>query len=329
MAYRFAGARGFAEIPSDRSALGKLGPLNWLQAPSFIQDADTKLQLGGQLVKFYAAKGITFEPIPAMSEQEWNAFLERTRKSEVWRAFSERASSGIRYTVLVEYDEVRLTNTDLGNARIVRDADSAGRGAESTRLGLPPELERNVALYRCKCGKVLKVLLFSVGGNLTCPNCGRPFRKPQEGKHTETFAGLMTVSLIRAHVFACQAKDHPGSVCDYCLSPTKVHNGYVASSGIMLLSDIGELIPYYPKPVPREAVSGMIRLLQSQIEADQSPWLLCERCAGIVFRTALYRILTIKEQAEIWDVNQYAENIRDFLGDYERHFDVIGENKEK
>ena len=197
-----------------------------------------------------------------------------------------------------------------------------------TEFGVSRVLGTTVALYRCKCNKVLKVFSFSTRENLVCPNCSRTFYKPDRGKHTETFAGLMTVSLIRAHVFACQANEHPGSVCDFCLSPTKVHDGYGASASIMLLSDIGELIPYHPNSVPPEAVPGLTRLLRSQIETNQSPWLLCERCAGIVFRTTLQRILTTERHPEIWDLNQYPENVRDFLGDYERHYDVINENKE-
>lgn len=85
--YRFSSARGFAEIPPD-SALAQLGPVNWLQAPEFIAAADQKLQLYEQLINFYSTRGIAFEPIPPMSEQDWNAFLDRTRSSEVWRAYS-------------------------------------------------------------------------------------------------------------------------------------------------------------------------------------------------------------------------------------------------
>jgi len=29
-----------------------------------------------------------------------------------------------------------------------------------------------------------------------------------------------------------------------------------------------------------------------------------------------------------WDLNQYAADIRDFLGDYESRYDVVGENQE-
>ena len=119
MGHRFASARGFAEIPTD-SALAKLGSVNWLQAPSFIQDADAKLKLGGQLVEFYSKHGIAFEPIPPMAEQDWNAFLDRTRTTEVWQAFSEKASSGIRYTLLVEYEKVDLSKVDSTNAKVVR-----------------------------------------------------------------------------------------------------------------------------------------------------------------------------------------------------------------
>lgn len=214
--------------------------------------------------------------------------------------------------------------------------DSKGEGGVGQQSHMNPEntfgvgreLGTTVALYRCKCSKVLKVFAFPSGQQLVCPNCTRSFQKPAQGKHTETFAGLMTVSLIRAHVFASRGNEHPGSVCDYCLSPTQVHDGYVASRGIMLLSDIKELIPFYPKPVPQEAISGMIDLLRSQIQNDQSPWLLCERCAGIAFRTALDRILKTGECPTIWDCNQYDEDVSDFLGDYEKHFDVIGKNED-
>ena len=105
MAYGFARARGFVEIPTD-SALAKLGSVDWLQAPSFIRDADAKLKFGGELVEFYGKHGIAFKPVPPMAEKDWNAFLDRTRTTEMWQAFSEKASSGIRYTLLVEYEKV-------------------------------------------------------------------------------------------------------------------------------------------------------------------------------------------------------------------------------
>jgi hypothetical protein len=47
-----------------------------------------------------------------------------------------------------------------------------------------------------------------------------------------------------------------------------------------------------------------------------------------VFRTTLQRILTTKGCPDRWDLNQYAADIRDFLGDYESRYDVVGENQE-
>ncbi len=126
MAYRFARARGFAEISAEKSALAKIGPLTWLQSHSFIQDADTKLQLGGQLMGFFTAHGVSWEPIPVMSEQEWDAFLSRTAGSEVWQSFSERTSSGIRYTILVLYEEFDLP-TNAVEEREPRDGGNSER----------------------------------------------------------------------------------------------------------------------------------------------------------------------------------------------------------
>ena len=125
--------------------------------------------------------------------------------------------------------------------------------------------------------------------------------------------------LIRAKVFLTRARTPPSSVCDYCHAPTPKADGYAASRELVLLGNLEDLVRHHPGVPPslsREGVDDLVGVMRRLIEADPTPWLLCETCASVIFPPALAKILSVKENAELWDLKQVPPSVADFLPDY-------------
>ena len=174
-------------------------------------------------------------------------------------------------------------------------------------FGVSGAVPQEIVLCRCDCHALLKVMSLPAGSRIVCPSCRREFAKPGSGKNTENFAGALLLMLAVAKVFATRANAPPSSVCDHCLTPTPKEDGYLATRELMLLGNLEEVLRHRPRPCP-QLPNGLsddaVRVFRKLVEADPTPWLLCQGCASIIFPSALATILSVRENAELWDAKQ-------------------------
>lgn len=178
-----------------------------------------------------------------------------------------------------------------------------------------------IALCRCSCGALLKVLGLPAGRTVRCPSCPSCFPKPSEGAHVEPLGGIVTTVMIRAKALLQNASLAPNSICDHCHAPTDRANGFVASREIMMRSDLSSLFPRMANverlrsSSPEAIDSDLIEHFRKIVSADQKPWLLCEECAWIVFPSATRNALSVTAP-ELWEWDAMPVQMRDFFPSY-------------
>lgn len=108
--------KGFVEAGEGMAWMTTLaGKIAWTQEGAFIETADQKLELNGELVDYVREHGITWDSVSAGTKTNSADFLRLHSKTGLFRAWSEPTQSGRRYTVLVDYQdyaEMVLTNPD-------------------------------------------------------------------------------------------------------------------------------------------------------------------------------------------------------------------------
>jgi hypothetical protein len=98
--------KGFIEVAEGMSWMTKLaGKGSWAQEGAFIETADQKLELNGELVEYVRKHGVTWTPVSAGVRTNSTDFLKSQSESELFQAWSEPTQSGNRYTVLVNYQD--------------------------------------------------------------------------------------------------------------------------------------------------------------------------------------------------------------------------------
>jgi hypothetical protein len=183
----------------------------------------------------------------------------------------------------------------------------------------------DVALCRCSCGALLKVLNLPAGSSIKCPSCSTSFPKPSEGPHAESLYGTVFTVMVAARTLLQNAPIvAPQSVCDHCHTPTPRRDGFVSSREMMLRSDLASLFPRMANvkqlraSSPSTSNSGLIDAFRDIVAADPKPWLLCNECASIVFSSGVRNLLSVNGAAESWNRDGMPPEIRDFFPDYQR-----------
>jgi hypothetical protein len=96
--------KGFAEIPESNSwMLSIWDKYTWQQEGDFLSTADRELDLGGELLQYVAAHGITWLPQRPEAKSNTAGFLNAQSENGLYQAWSESTKSGLRYTVFVDY----------------------------------------------------------------------------------------------------------------------------------------------------------------------------------------------------------------------------------
>jgi len=85
----------------------------------FIASADRELELDGELVSYVEAHGPLFFPkqIKRLEESKRKAFFSSEAKSPLWDVYFASGGSGVRYSILVEFNVQPRTRLDTAEAR--------------------------------------------------------------------------------------------------------------------------------------------------------------------------------------------------------------------
>lgn len=192
----------------------------------------------------------------------------------------------------------------------------------------PPEVLESLALYRCHCNSMLKVMTLRPNFTITCPSCNRIYPLVHPCGRSESFLGVLTVTFTQAMRLAREAARTPiNSVCDLCHVETPKERGFVATQGILLAADPRRIFPYLhglPKDVidelarnpESEGSKAMLRYWEVKISADPTFWLLCVRCASVVFASAIQTILTVSGTPEVLDMESMKPSLFVYLSPY-------------
>ena len=113
---RIASIRLFTEPPAYRTD----GNYATVGLPKgFIASADRELGLDGELVSYVEAHGPMFFPkqIKRLEESKRKAFFSSEAKSPLWEVYFASGGSGVRYSILVEFNVQSGTRLDTAESR--------------------------------------------------------------------------------------------------------------------------------------------------------------------------------------------------------------------
>jgi hypothetical protein len=226
---------------------------------------------------------------------------------------------------------------ELAEKPAVPAADSVPEGEEHPDVAPDPArnpFDKEVALCRCVCGALLKVLGLPAGAVLACPSCGERFPKPEDGEHTESVAGVMIRVMLVAKLLAWEAELPSAPVCDHCLRPTSADKAYVASRDLIVRANMTALfarlgnVDQLKASFPERSESELIEVMRAAIRGLHAPALLCRDCAQIVFPSAVRDFLVVQGAPEFWSWDAIPDQVKTFFRDYQEKLPSEGEEEE-